>query len=90
MRKTVAVSTPRQYFDKFLQKHYTRPLKTLVHDPNKMLVEGDVISYGLFEPETRKERREKGKGKRVRYVVKGVITPFGLPLDQRVPEGTET
>jgi ribosomal protein S17 len=90
MAKTVAVSTNRQYFDRFLQKHYTKPSKTLVHDPNETLVEGDVIEYGLFPPAERRERIEKGKGKRVKYVVRGVVTPFGVPLDQRVPRGGAT
>jgi ribosomal protein S17 len=90
MAKTVAVSTNRQYFDRFLQKHYTKPSKTLVHDPNETLVEGDVIEYGLFPPAERRERIQKGKGKRVKYVVRGVVTPFGVPLDQRVPRGDAT
>jgi ribosomal protein S17 len=90
MAKTVAVSTNRQYFDRFLQKHYTKPFKTLVHDPNETLVEGDVIEYGLFPPVERRERIQKGKGKRVKYVVRGIVTPFGVPLDQRVPRGSAT
>jgi ribosomal protein S17 len=87
MAKTVAVSTNRQYFDRFLQKHYTKPSKTLVHDPNETLIEGDIIEYGLFPPAERRERIQKGKGKRVKYVVRGVVTPFGVPLDQRIPRG---
>ena len=83
MSKTVAVSTNRQHFDLFLQKHYTKPVRTLVHDPDQTLVEGDVIEYGLFPPAERDERIKKGKGKRVKYVVKSVVTPFGIPLDQR-------
>jgi len=90
MAKTVAVSTNRQYFDRFLQKHYTKPSKTLVHDPNETLIEGDIIEYGLFPPAERRERIQKGKGKRVKYVVRGVVTPFGVPLDQRVPRGGVT
>ena len=84
MAKTVAVSTTRQHFDRFLQKHYTRPSKTLVHDPQETLVEGDVIEYGLFPPFERAERIKKGKGKGVKYVVREVVTPFGMPLDQRL------
>jgi ribosomal protein S17 len=85
MAKTVAVSTNRQHFDRFLQKHHTKPSKTLVHDPKETLVEGDVIEYGLFPPVERAERIQQGKGKRVKYVLRGVVTPFGAPLDQRVP-----
>lgn len=83
MSKTVAVSTTRQYFDRFLQKHYTKPSKTLVHDPTEMLVEGDVIEYGLFPPAERAQRIKMGKGKRVKYMVLRVVTPFGVPLEQR-------
>jgi len=87
MSKTVAVSTNRQHFDRFLQKHYTKAAKTLVHDPGEMLVEGDVIEYGLFPPQERAHRIRTGRGKRVKYVVRNVVTPFGVPLDQRVPRG---
>jgi ribosomal protein S17 len=83
MSKTVAVATARQYFDRFLQKHYTKPCKTLVHDPEEMLVEGDVIEYGLFPPAERAQRIKMGKGKRVKYMVMRVVTPFGVPLEQR-------
>ncbi len=87
MSKTVAVHSNRQYFDKFLQRHYTQPFKTLVHDPNEILVEGDTIEYSLFDIETRKERKQKGRGKRVRYVVREVVTPFGVGVEERVPGG---
>jgi ribosomal protein S17 len=83
MAKTVAVATNRQRFDRFLQKHYTRPSKTLVHDPEEILVEGDVIEYGVFPPLERAERIKMGKGKRVKYVLVRVVTPFGTPLKQR-------
>lgn len=89
MAKTVAVATTRQYFDRFLQKHYTRASKTLVHDPNEMLVEGDVIEYALFPPAERAQRIKMGKGKRVKYLVVRVVTPFGMPLEQRTT-GTVT
>jgi ribosomal protein S17 len=83
MAKTAAVATNRQHFDRFLQKHYTKPSKTLVHDPQDVLVEGDVIEYGLFAPAERAERIKMGKGKRVKYVLRRVVTPFGSPLDER-------
>jgi ribosomal protein S17 len=83
MAKTVAVATNRQHFDRFLQKHYTRPSKTLVHDPADILVEGDVIEYGLFGPMERAERMKMGKGKRVKYVLRRVVTPFGASVHQR-------
>ena len=87
MAKTVAVSTNRQYFDRSFQKHYTKASKALVHDPNETLVRGDVIEYGVFPPVERAERIKSGKGKRVKYVVRDVVTPFGIPLDKRVPRG---
>jgi ribosomal protein S17 len=83
MSKTVAVATTRQYFDRFLQTHYTKSSKVLVHDPQEMLIEGDVIEYGLFPPVERAHRMKMGKGKRVKYVVMRVVTPFGVPLEQR-------
>jgi ribosomal protein S17 len=87
MAKTAAVATTRQHFDRFLQKHYTKPSKTLVHDPQDVLVEGDVIEYGLFAPAERAERIKMGKGKRVKYVLRRVVTPFGSPLDERAKNG---
>ena len=83
MSKTVAVATTRQYFDRRLQTHYTKPSKVLVHDPQEMLIEGDVIEYGLFPPVERAQRIKMGKGKRVKYMVMRVVTPFGVPLEQR-------
>jgi ribosomal protein S17 len=83
MSKTVAVATTRQYFDRYLQTHYTKPSKVLVHDPQDMLVEGDVIEYGLFPPMERAQRIKMGKGKRVKYTVMRVVTPFGVPPEQR-------
>jgi len=87
MSKTVAVSTNRQHFDRFLQKHYTKAAKALVHDPDQTLVEGDVVEYGLFPAQERAHRIRTGRGKKVKYVVRSVVTPFGVPLDQRVPRG---
>ena len=88
MAKNVAVSTNRQHFDRFLQKQYTKPFKPVVHDPAKTLVKGDVIEYGLFSPVEWAERILKGKWKvkRVKYVVRNVVTPFGTPLKQRAPK----
>jgi Ribosomal protein S17 len=87
MKQTVVVSSNRQYFDKFLQKHYSKPSKSLVHDPQDILVEGDVVAYGLFPPDQRAERVKRGK-KNIKYVLRDVITPFGLPLEQRTPRVT--
>ena len=86
MVKTVRVTYNEQRFDKFLQKNYTKPARALVHDPEQTLVEGDVIEYGLFPPTEQQLRKDKGRGKCVKYVVRGVVTPFGTPLDQRVPK----
>ena len=87
MSKTVSVTSRRQYFDRFLQKHFTKPTRTLVHDPAEILVEGDVIEYVAFEPEQRRLRLEKGKGKRVKFVLKAVVTPFGSAVEDRVGRG---
>jgi hypothetical protein len=88
MRKTVRVSRNVQVWDQQLQKYYTRAAHALVHDPDDLLVEGDVVRYGGFPPSIEKDRREKGrpvatKGK-VAFAVFDVLTPFGSTVAQRV------
>ncbi|KAI1608447.1 hypothetical protein EDD36DRAFT_469333 [Exophiala viscosa] len=88
MRKTVHVSRTVQVWDAYLQKHYKRSTHDLVHDPQDILNEGDVITYGPFPPSLREPREQKGQlgGKnRVRFILRDVITPFGTPVDQRSP-----
>lgn len=89
MKKTVAVRTHRQVFDKYLKKHWIQRVDTLVHDPEEILVEGDVVVFGHFSSEERAERIKRGK-KTVKFVLKRVITPFGLPLDQRSVTSKDT
>ena len=83
MSKTVQVTRVVQTFDKWLQKHYTRPSRSLVHDPHSILVEGDVIRYGIFEPGERRARIDAKRGLKVKYEVKQVVTPFAVPLARR-------
>ncbi|KAK5060985.1 hypothetical protein LTR84_007526 [Exophiala bonariae] len=88
MRKTVRVSRNVQVWDAHLQKYYTREKHALVHDPDDLLVEGDLVSYGGFPPSIAKARLEKGrpvdtKG-RVSCCVFDVLTPFGSTVAQRV------
>ncbi|KIX00946.1 uncharacterized protein Z518_10012 [Rhinocladiella mackenziei CBS 650.93] len=86
MRKTVRVSRTIQIWDKYLQKYYKKEAHHLVHDPNDILNEGDVITYGPFPPSIRRDREKKGRigGKKlVKYMVREVITPFGQQVEQR-------
>lgn len=123
MAQTVQITRNAQTFDKFLQKHYTRPLRLKAHDPHPAgyLREGDIVEYGAYtqaEKDTKlakdRERvereterlsaqdssgkavrkfqrtestRAKMKGKKVRgvqFVVRRVVTPFGMGLDERM------
>ncbi|KIY02939.1 uncharacterized protein Z520_01404 [Fonsecaea multimorphosa CBS 102226] len=99
MDKTVRVTRSIQVFHAHFQKHYTRPTHHLVHDAHNLLREGDVVRFGAFPPSLRNERDLRGqvvvkrhrprdrngmvKEKGVRYVVREVITPFGVPVEQR-------
>ncbi|EXJ90000.1 hypothetical protein A1O3_03068 [Capronia epimyces CBS 606.96] len=87
MRKTVRVSRTVQVWDKFLQKHWKKTAHDLVHDPQDILNEGDVITYGPFPPSMRAAREQRGQvggNKQVSHVLREVITPFGTPVEQRV------
>jgi ribosomal protein S17 len=99
MHKTVRVSRKILVWYVPFKKHYLRDLHVFVHDPHNLLVEGDVIRYGEFPPSLRARRdsrnqkvisrkrptdrngmvREKG----VRFMVREIVTPFGVPLEQR-------
>ncbi|KIW89173.1 uncharacterized protein Z519_10025 [Cladophialophora bantiana CBS 173.52] len=101
MQKTVRVTRQIQVWHAHFQKHYTRPTHSLVHDPHNLLLEGDVIRFGAFPPSMREERDRRGqvvvkrhrprdrngvvKEQGVRYIVREVISPFGVPLEQRQP-----
>ncbi|KAK5942371.1 hypothetical protein PMZ80_004934 [Knufia obscura] len=123
MSQTVQITRHHQVWDKFLQKHYTRPLRLKAHDPNPdgYLREGDIVEYGSYtqaekdtklakdrervERETERlsaqdssgkavrrfkrteETRRKMRGAKVRgvqFVVRRVVTPFGVGLDERM------
>lgn len=123
MASTVQITRHHQMFDKFLQKHYTRPLRLKAHDPNPahFLREGDVVEYGYYTHEEKEARRQKDqeriareearlqesdksgkqlakfrrtealrrklKGEKLRgvqFVVRRVVTPFGMGLEQRM------
>ncbi|KIW28175.1 uncharacterized protein PV07_07858 [Cladophialophora immunda] len=101
MQKTVRVTRPIQVWHAQFQKHYTRPTHSLVHDPHNLLLEGDVVRFGAFPPSMRRERDRRGqvvvkrhrprdrngmvKEQGVRYIVREVISPFGVPVEQRRP-----
>ncbi|KAJ9611580.1 hypothetical protein H2200_004764 [Cladophialophora chaetospira] len=101
MNRTVRATHNIQLFHAAYQKHYTRPTHALVHDPHNLLLLGDVIRYGEFPPSLRQKRDEKGKivVKRgrprdrngvvkelgVRNLVREILSPFGVPLEQRSP-----
>ncbi|KAL2441855.1 hypothetical protein ABEF95_016732 [Exophiala dermatitidis] len=88
MRKTVRVTRTIQVYDKFLRKYWKKTAHDLVHDPQDILNEGDVITYGPFPADMRAEREQKGKlggNRQVKFVLKDIITPFGVPVEARTP-----
>ena len=42
-----------------------------------------MIKYGIFEPGERRARIDAKRGLQVKYELKGVVTPFGIPLEKR-------
>lgn len=84
MLKTVAVTTKHRRLDKYTQTHHVEEETELVHDPQGILVEGDVIKYQHFPPDLYAERAARGKNK-IRFVLKEVVTPFGTPVEERTP-----
>jgi hypothetical protein len=101
MNRTVHVSTNILVHHELFRKDFLKPHNVLVHDPNNLLVEGDVVSYGLFPPGLRAKRDRRGtvvqrrkrprdknmmmKVKGVEFMVREIITPFGVPLEKRRP-----
>lgn len=81
--KTVSVTTNRRYLDEATKTHHISEESVLVHDPQNILVEGDVIKYQHFPPDLYEARAARGK-KGVRFVLKEVVTPFGVPVEERV------
>lgn len=129
MKSCIQITQQAQVFDPFLRKHYVRPVRMLIHDPNPagFLVEGDVIEFGLFSASERAARLErkqmweekiaeeqeaaKGRAKEAaaagtttttktkkkrggkklertkwrgpKMVVRRVVTPFGMGVEER-------
>lgn len=84
MLKTVAVTTNHRKLDKYTKTHHGEEETELVHDPQCILVEGDVIKYQHFPPDLYAERAARGKTK-VKFILKEVVTPFGIPIEERTP-----
>jgi ribosomal protein S17 len=89
MTKTVRVTVRTQIWDKKLAKNYTKGVHYLVHDPESILVEGDVVEFTKFPPTLKSKREAVGKmttGKektQVLHVLKNVVSPWGTSLKER-------
>ena len=99
MNHTVRCTTRILVRHRKFQKDYTRPTHVFVHDPHNLLLEGDVIRYGEFPPSLREKRDKQGKvvvrrGRKrdrngvvreggVRWMVREIVSPFGLTLEER-------
>lgn len=57
---------------------FADPKHHLVHDPNSSLRTGDVVAISPGWPTSQHKR----------HVVKKIIAPFGVPIDQRPPVPT--
>ncbi|KAK1753471.1 hypothetical protein QBC47DRAFT_386473 [Echria macrotheca] len=79
MSKTVKVQVGGQKWNKFLQKYFNDPRTYLVHDPNDSLRAGDVVA---IEPGWRVSKSK-------RHVVKHIVKPAGVPIEERPPIPTE-
>ncbi|KAK7414115.1 hypothetical protein QQX98_006977 [Neonectria punicea] len=75
MQKTVKVRVGGQKWNKIVNKYYADPKHYLVHDPNSSLRAGDVISIVPGWPTSQHKR----------HVVKHIIAPFGVPIEDRPP-----
>ncbi|KAH7015097.1 hypothetical protein EDB80DRAFT_325124 [Ilyonectria destructans] len=75
MQKTVKVRVGGQKWNKIVNKWYADPKHYLVHDPNSSLRTGDVISIVPGWPTSQHKR----------HVVKHIIAPFGVPIEERPP-----
>ncbi|ROT42695.1 nucleic acid-binding protein [Sodiomyces alkalinus F11] len=79
MQKTVRVRVGGQKYNPRIQKMFTTPKSYLVHDPNSSLHTGDVVSIVPGWPTSKHKR----------HVVKQIIAPFGVPMEERHPVPTE-
>ncbi|KAI1362377.1 hypothetical protein F5Y08DRAFT_341713 [Xylaria arbuscula] len=75
MDKTVKVRLGGQRWEQRVHKWFKQPRYKLVHDPANSLRQGDVVS---ITPSWRESQH-------VRHVVKHIIAPYGVGIDQRPP-----
>ncbi|KAI5466525.1 hypothetical protein BGZ63DRAFT_421005 [Mariannaea sp. PMI_226] len=78
MQKTVKVRVGGQKWNKVVNKWFADPKTYLVHDPNSSLRTGDVVSIVPGWPTSQHKR----------HVVKHIIAPFGIPIEERPPVPT--
>ncbi|KAI9904543.1 hypothetical protein N3K66_001072 [Trichothecium roseum] len=78
MQKTVKVRVGGQKWNKIVNKHFPDPKNYLVHDPNSSLRTGDVVSIVPGWPTSQHKR----------HVVKQIIAPRGVPIEERPPVPT--
>ncbi|KIH89094.1 hypothetical protein SPBR_07880 [Sporothrix brasiliensis 5110] len=79
MQKTVKVRVGGQIWNKRVQKFFNRPETYLVHDPNDSLRTGDAVA---ISPGWRMSKNK-------RHVVKRIIAPAHVPIDERPPVPSE-
>lgn len=79
--RLVVLCRPFSYDPKLtsITKMFTTPKAYLVHDPNSSLRTGDVVSIVPGWPTSKHKR----------HVVKQIIAPFGVPVEERPPVPTE-
>ncbi|KND93040.1 37S ribosomal protein S17, mitochondrial [Tolypocladium ophioglossoides CBS 100239] len=75
MQRTVKVRVGGQKWNKIVNKWFADPKHYLVHDPNSSLRTGDVVSIVPGWPTSQHKR----------HVVKQIIAPYGVPIDERPP-----
>ncbi|OAA54521.1 ribosomal protein s17 [Niveomyces insectorum RCEF 264] len=79
MQKTVKVRVGGRQWVAQVQKNFHKPQSYLVHDPNDSLRTGDVVA---ITPGWRTSRNK-------RHVVKRIIAPAQVPVEERPPVPTE-
>jgi RNA recognition motif-containing protein len=87
MLMTVAVTTNRRYLDTDTKTHHVKEETVLVHDPEGILAEGDVVKYQHLPPDVYDKRAARGKTN-VKHILKEIVTPFGIPVEERTPSLT--
>ncbi|CAM1503715.1 Fc.00g013060.m01.CDS01 [Cosmosporella sp. VM-42] len=75
MQKTVKVRVGGQKWNKIVNKWFADPKHYLVHDPSSSLRTGDVVSIVPGWPTSQHKR----------HVVKHIIAPYGVPIEERPP-----